>query len=788
MSATGIGAAVRRKEDFRFITGKGQYTDDISRPGQTYIHFVRSPHAHAKITNIDGAEAKKMPGVVAVLTGADLANDKIGNLICGWAITSKDGSPMKMSAHPAIANVKACHVGDAVAVVIAETLGQAKDAAEKVKVDYDLLPALCDPAKAQDQGAPQIHEVAPRNTIYQWHLGDAKAVEAAFKTARHVTKLDFINNRLVPNAIEPRAAIGEYDAGSESLTLWNTTQNPHVARLVMSAFVGLAPEHKLRVIAPDVGGGFGSKIFIYPEEVVCLWAARKVGRPVKWVAERSEAFLTDAHGRDHVTHAEMVFDAEGKATALRVKTIANLGAYMSTFSSSVPTYLYATLLSGQYGIANIYCEVDPVYTNTVPVDAYRGAGRPEATFVVERLVEAGAREMNIDPADLRKRNFIKTFPHQTPVIMAYDAGDYNASLKKAMEIADVKGFGKRKRDSARNGKLRGLGYSTYIEACGIAPSQAVGSLGAGVGLWESAEVRVNPTGSVEILTGSHSHGQGHETTFAQLVSERLGIPIENISVVHGDTDKVQFGMGTYGSRSGAVGMTAIVKALDKVEAKAKKVAAFMLEAAEGDIEFKDGKFTLAGTDKTAAWGDVALNAYVAHKFTGAALEPGLKEGAFYDPTNFTFPAGCHICEVEIDTETGHTEVVAWTAVDDFGTVVNPMIVEGQVHGGIVQGVGQALLEGAVYDRDGQLLTGSLMDYCMPRAHDLPVLKVEMTKTVSPSNPLGIKGCGEAGAIAAPVAVINAITDAIGSEDLPMPATPQAVWSALQKVNNIGKAA
>jgi len=782
MSATGIGAAVRRKEDFRFITGKGQYTDDINRPGQTYIHFVRSPHAHAKIKKIDRTEAKGMPGVVAVLTGADLANDKIGNLICGWAITSKDGTPMKMSAHPAIANVKACHVGDAVAVVIAETLGQAKDAGEKVKVDYDVLPAVADPAKAQGAGAPLIHDVAPNNTIYQWHLGDQQATEAAFKSANHVTKLDIINNRLVPNAIEPRAALADYDAGNDALTLWNTSQNPHVARLVIAAFVGMAPEHKLRVIAPDVGGGFGSKIFIYPEEVVCLWASRRVRRPVKWNSDRSEAFLTDCHGRDHVTHAEMAFDAEGKITALRAKTIANLGAYMSTFSSSVPTYLYATLLSGQYGIPSIYCEVDAVYTNTVPVDAYRGAGRPEATYVVERLVEAGAREMNVDPADLRRKNFIKTFPHQTPVIMAYDAGDYNASLKKAMDLADVKGFGKRKRDSARNGKLRGLGYSTYIEACGIAPSQAVGSLGAGVGLWESAEVRVNPTGSIEVLTGSHSHGQGHETTFAQLVSERIGIPIENISIVHGDTDKVQFGMGTYGSRSGAVGMSAIVKALDKVEAKAKKVAAFMLEAAEGDIEFKDGKFTVAGTDKAAAWGDVALNAYIAHKFTGAELEPGLKEGAFYDPTNFTFPAGCHICEVEIDTETGNTEVVAWTAVDDFGVVINPMIVEGQVHGGIAQGIGQALYEGTVYDKDGQLVTGSYMDYAMPRADYLPSFKVDTTETKCPSNPLGIKGCGEAGAIAAPAAVMNAITDAVGTEDIAMPATPATVWAALQKTN------
>jgi len=786
VSGTGIGASVRRREDFRFITGKGQYTDDISRPGETRAVFVRSPHAHAKIKHVDTGVAAAMPGVLAVLTGADLANDKIGNLICGWMIHSKDGTPMKMAAHPAIAAGKACYVGDPVAVVVAETMAQARDAAEAIKVDYDVLSAVTDPAKAQS--SVQIHEVAPHNTIYQWHLGEPKAVDAAMKSAKHVTRLNIINNRLVPNAMEPRVAIGEYDRGTEGFTLWNTSQNPHVARLVISAFVGMAPEHKLRVIAPDVGGGFGSKIFIYPEEVVCLWASKRVGRPVKWTCDRSEAFLADAHGRDHVTHAEMAFGDDGKITALKVKTIANLGAYMSTFSSSVPTYLYATLLSGQYDIPAIYCEVDAVYTNTVPVDAYRGAGRPEATFVVERLVEVGARELGMDPGELRKRNFIKSFPHQTPVIMNYDAGDYLASLKKAMELADVKGFGKRKRDSARAGKLRGLGYSTYIEACGIAPSQAVGSLGAGVGLWESAEVRVNPTGSVEVLTGSHSHGQGHETTFAQLVSERLGIPIETVSIVHGDTDKVQFGMGTYGSRSGAVGMSAIVKALDKVEAKAKRVAAFMMEAAEGDIEFKDGKFTVAGTDKSVGWSEVTLNAYVAHKFTGAQLEPGLKEGAFYDPTNFTFPAGCHICEVEIDPDTGHVEIAGWTAVDDFGTVINPMIVEGQVHGGVAQGVGQALLESAVYDAEGQLVSGSFMDYSMPRAENFPSLKVGTTTTRCPSNPLGMKGCGEAGAIAAPPAVINAITDALGTEDLAMPATSQAVWAAIRKAGPLRTAA
>ncbi|HRF07709.1 MAG TPA: xanthine dehydrogenase family protein molybdopterin-binding subunit [Xanthobacteraceae bacterium] len=779
MSATGIGAAVRRKEDQRFITGTGNYTSDITRPGEVRAYFVRSPHAHATINKIDVSAAKNMAGVVDVLTGADLAGDKIGGLICGWAITSKDGTPMKMGAHPAIAADKVRCVGDAVAVVLAETLRQARDAAEAVEVDYGVLPAVVDPAKATASGAPQIHDVAPNNLIYDWHLGDKAATDAAFAAAKHVTKLDIINNRLVPNAMEPRAAIAEYDQGNDALTLWNTSQNPHVARLVISAFVGMAPEHKLRVIAPDVGGGFGSKIFIYPEEVVALWAARRVKRPVKWVSDRSEAFLTDAHGRDHVTRAELAIDANNKITGLRVHTIANIGAYMSTFSSSVPTYLYATLLSGQYAIPAIYAEVDAVYTNTAPVDAYRGAGRPEATFVVERLVEVAARELGLDPAEFRRKNFVTAFPHQTPVIMTYDAGDYDASMTKAMEMIDYKNFGKRKAESEKNGKLRGIGFSTYIEACGIAPSQAVGSLGAGVGLWESAEVRVNPTGSVEILTGSHSHGQGHETTFAQLVSDRLGVPIDTVSIVHGDTDKVQFGMGTYGSRSGAVGMSAISKALDKIEDKAKKVAGYMMEAAADDIEFKDGKFTVKGTDKTVGWGDVTLNAYIAHKFTGGQLEPGLKEGAFYDPTNFTFPAGCHLAEVEIDPDTGKITIANWVAVDDFGNIINPMIVEGQVHGGIAQGVGQAMLEGAHYNADGQLVTGSFMDYAMPRAADLPSFKVDTTVTPCPSNPLGIKGCGEAGAIASPAALINAITNAVGHENVPMPATPSVVWKAAQ---------
>ncbi len=778
MTATGIGAAVPRKEDKRFITGAGHYTDDMNRPGQAYAYFVRSPYAHARVKGIDARSALAVDGVLSVLTGENLAADSIGGLPAGWAITSKDGSPMVTPPHPCLAQGKVRYVGDPVAVVIAETQKAARDGGDALSVDYEILDAVTETGQAQTASV-RVHDEAPRNTAFEWEIGDKAATDAAFAAAKHVTTIDIVNNRLVPNAIEPRAALGEFDPGTDSFTLYTTSQNPHVARLVMSAFLNIAPEHKLRVIAPDVGGGFGSKIYVYPEETVCVWASRKVGRPVKWTAERSESFLSDAHGRDHITHAELALDERGKFLGFRVKTVANLGGYASLFATCVPTYLYATLLSGQYDIPAIHAEVDAVYTNTTPVDAYRGAGRPEATFVIERIVEVAAREMGVDPATLRKRNFVKKFPHQTPVIMLYDAGDYGASLAKAMELIDYKGFAKRRRKSAKNGKLRGIGFSTYIEACGIAPSQAVGSLGAGVGLWESAEVRVNPTGNVEVLTGSHSHGQGHETTFAQLVSDRLGIPIDQVEIVHGDTDKVQFGMGTYGSRSGAVGMSAIDRALDKVIDKAKKVASHLMEADPGDIEFKEGSFTVAGTDKSMAWAEVSLNAYTAHGILTAELEPGLKEGAFYDPTNFTFPAGCHICEVEIDEDTGVTEIVDYVAVDDFGTVINPMIVEGQVHGGVAQGVGQALIENAVYDESGQLVSGSYMDYGMPRADDLPSFRLGFTTTECPSNPLGIKGCGEAGAIAAPAAVINAITDALGHEDISMPATPQKVWQAVR---------
>ncbi|MCW4115317.1 xanthine dehydrogenase family protein molybdopterin-binding subunit [Aurantimonas sp. MSK8Z-1] len=780
MGVEGIGAKVLRKEDRRFITGRGRYVDDMSVPGMAYAVFVRSPHAHAKIGGVDTGAAKSMPGVVGVLTGEDLRGDGIGNLICGWMVHSKDGSPMKMGAWPALAADVVRHVGQAVAVVVARSRDEARDAAEAVAVTYEELPAVIDAAKALEPGAPQLHPEAPGNLIFDWELGDKAKTDAAFAGAAHVTKLHIVNNRLVPNPLEPRAALGQYDAADDHYTLWTTSQNPHVARLVMSAFYNVAPEHKLRVIAPDVGGGFGSKIYIYPEEIVCLWASRRTGVPVKWTSDRTEAFLTDAHGRDHVTEVELALDAEHKILGLKVDTIANLGAYMSLFSSSVPTYLYATLLSGQYDIPAIHANVRTVYTNTVPVDAYRGAGRPEATYVLERTMETAARELGVSPAELRRKNFIRSFPYQTQVVMTYDAGDFDASLNAAMAAADVAGFEARRTEAAAKGKLRGLGMSCYIEACGIAPSKAVGSLGAGVGLWESAEVRVNPVGTVEILTGSHSHGQGHETTFAQLIAERFGLPVDNVQVIHGDTDKVQFGMGTYGSRSGAVGMSAIVKALDKVEAKAKKIAAHLLEADEGDIEISGGEVRIAGTDRKLGWHEVCLAAYTGHNLPDG-MEPGLKEGAFYDPQNFTFPAGCYICEVEVDPETGKTEVLQFVAADDFGRVINPMIVEGQVHGGIAQGIGQALLEGVSYDEAGQLVTASFMDYTMPRAYDLPNFVVSTTETRTPSNPLGMKGCGEAGAIGSPPAVINAITDAIGTNDLTMPATPQKVWAALKTV-------
>jgi len=776
---TGIGAAVRRKEDERFITGRGCYTDDLHRPGQVYACFVRSPHAHARIVEVDSTEARKVPGVVAVLTGREMAADGIGSLPCGWLVKSADGSDMKQPPRPPLAIDHVAFVGEPYAVVVARTRKAARDAAERIRTGFEELPAVVDPARATS--SPAIHAQAPDNTCYVWELGDRAMVDSAFTGATHVTRLEFANNRLIPNAIEPRAAIGEYNSASGDHTLYTTSQNPHLVRLVLAAFVNVAPEHKLRVVAPDVGGGFGSKIFIYPEEVACLWAARKVGLPVKWKAERSESFLSDAHGRDHITTAELALDEKGHFLGLRVRTTANLGAYLSTFASSVPTYLYGTLLAGQYRTPAIHVQVTGVFTNTAPVDAYRGAGRPEATYVVERMVETAAREMRLDPAEIRRRNFIGAdqFPYQTPVALVYDTGNYQQGLEKALQLADYEGFAERRKEAESRRRLRGIGLSCYIEACGLAPSQMAISLGAGVGLYESGEVRINPTGSAVVMTGAHSHGQGHETTFAQIVSSELGIPIDQVEVVHGDTARVEFGLGTYGSRSAAVGGSALVKATDKIVAKGRLIAAHMMEVNPDEVDFADGQYRVRNSNASVNFAEVAFRAYVPSDYP-EDLEPGLSATAFYDPENFTYPAGAYVCEVEVDPETGKVEIAAFTAVDDFGRIINPMIVAGQVHGGLAQGIGQALLEGCIYDEYGQLKTGSMMDYCLPRADDLPDFNIDLVTTPCTHNPLGVKGCGEAGAIGSPAAVINALTDALGVRDIAMPATPETVWRAVRR--------
>ena len=780
ISETGIGASVRRTEDARFVRGKGRYTDDINLAGQTYVVFLRSPHAHATIKSIDLANARRAPGVVAIYTSVDLA--KLGGLPCGWLITNRDGSPMREPKHPVLAEGKVRHVGDPVAAIIADTIAHARDAAELIDVDYDPLPAVMDMTSAAASGVA-LHEAAPDNTCYDWDIGDKAVVDAAFAKAAHLTTLKLSNNRLAPNAIEPRAAIGDYNSATGEHTLYTTSQNPHVIRLLMGAFVLQVPEHKIRVVAPDVGGGFGSKIYHYAEEALVTWAAAQLGRPVKWTSDRSEAFISDAQGRDHKTTVELALDKDGKFLGLRVETFANMGAYLSTFASVIPTYLHATLLAGQYTTPVIYCRIKAMFSSTVPVDAYRGAGRPEATYLLERVVDLAARETGRDPAALRRQNFIQPhqFPYQTPVALTYDTGNYQATMDAALAAADYVGFPARKAEAKTRGKLRGIGIAAYIEACGIAPSNIAGALGARAGLYEAATVRVNPTGSISVFTGSHSHGQGHETTFAQVVSEKLGVPFESVDIVHGDTARIPFGMGTYGSRSLAVGGSAIVKAIDKIVAKGKKIAAHMLEAAEADMVFEDGAFKVTGTDRQKTFGEVAFQAYVPHNFPLETLEPGLEENAFYDPKNFTFPAGTYVCEVEIDPDTGVVEIKAFNACDDFGNIINPMIVEGQVHGGLAQGIGQALLEHCIYDDNGQLVTGSYMDYAMPRASDLPSFAVSTTSTPCTHNPLGVKGCGEAGAIGSPPAVINAVVNALsdyGVSHIDMPATPQAIWRVI----------
>jgi carbon-monoxide dehydrogenase large subunit len=783
-----IGESIKRVEDHRFITGTGEYTDDIVLPRMTHAYILRSHLAHAKIKSVDTKAAKSADGVVAVFTGEDVAH--INGIPTGWQVNFTDGEVMREPKHPLLVKEKALHVGDGVAIVIAESKEQARDAADLIEVDYEELSVVVDASKALEAGAPMVHNELPDNRAFDWQLGDKVATDAGMAQAHHITKMKIRNQRMIANAIEPRSYIGDYSKARDQYTLYTSSQNPHVIRLLMCAFVLGIPEHKTRVVSKDVGGGFGSKIFHYAEEALVTWASQQIARPVKWTAERSEAFVTDAHGRDHNTVAEMGFDKDGNITALRVHTDANLGAYLSTFAPAIPTYLYGTLLQGQYVTPAIHVTVNGVFTHTTPVDAYRGAGRPEATYLLERLIDTAAAEMGMDPAELRMKNFIPAFDgvdqpgYQTQVALQYDSGNYEATMRKALDVLGYNDLRKEQEEARKQGRYIGIGFSSYIEACGIAPSAVVGSLGARAGLYESANVRVQPTGKVSVYTGSHSHGQGHDTTFAQVAADHLGVALEDIEIIHGDTEQVPFGMGTYGSRSLAVGGSAIVKALDKVKEKGAKVAAHLLEASEQDLEYVDGKWTVKGTDKSISFGEVALASYVPHNFP-EGLEPGIEFNSFYDPANFTYPFGTYIAVVEMDVETGTTEIKRFVAVDDVGNVVNPMIVEGQVHGGLAQGIGQALLEGAVYDESGQLTTGTYLDYAMPRADDLPSYEVDRNVTPCPHNPLGVKGCGEAGAIGSTPAIVNAVVDALrplGIKDLEMPLTPQKVWAALQNAN------
>lgn len=783
---TYIGQSVKRREDDRFLKGAGKYTDDIKLPGMTHSAFVRSPYAHAKILSIDTTQAKAAEGVVAIYT----AEDGCGayGVPCGWQVDFKNGETMREPQHPLLAKDKIKHVGEAVAIVIAETQELARDATELVEVKYEGLPAVTCPKKAMEPGAPKVHDDWGDNASFDWCIGNDRAeVEAALEQAHHVTEMTYKNHRVAPNAIEPRSYIADYDVNGDKWTLYTSTQNPHLIRLLLCAFALGIPEHKVRVVSYDVGGGFGSKIYHYTEEALLTWVSKEIGRPVKWTSDRTEAFLTDAHGRDHIVHSKMGFDQDGKIVAHLTDEYCAMGAYLSTFAPAVPTYLHGTLFQGVYTTPLIHLNVVAPFTHTVAVDAYRGAGRPEATYLLERIISKAAKEMDMDPAELRFKNFIPPFDgvnepgYQTQVALQYDSGNYEAVLKRGLEMLGYEDFRKEQAEARKNGKLLGVGISTYIEGCGIAPSAVVGALGARAGLYEVGHVRVQPTGKVSVFTGAHSHGQGHETVFAQFVADKLGIAMDDVDIVHGDTDQVAFGMGTYGSRSLSVGGSAIIKSIDKILEKGAKIAAHKLEAAEEDLGYAEGKWTVKGTDKSISFGDVSLTAYVPHDYP-EGLEPGLDFSSFYDPTNFTYPFGAHIAVVEVDSDTGKVNLQRFVACDDVGNVMNPMIVDGQIHGGVVQGVGQALLEEVVYDGEGQMTTGSYMDYAMPRADDVPMIETDRTTTPCPHNPLGVKGAGEAGAIGSTPAVVNAVVDALshlGVTDIQMPVTPQRVWRAMQ---------
>lgn len=774
---TVFGSAIKRREDPRLITGRATYTDDLRLPGQVYAAILRSPHGHARIRSLRVEKARRAPGVVAVYTGRDLQG-RLGPVPTAWLVPD---AQLKTPPHPALAVDRVRYVGDGVAMVVAESPAQARDALELIEVEYEPLPAVVNQEEAMEPGQPLLHDEAPGNVAFRWKAGNGAA--EAFEQAEVVVRHRFANNRLIPNPMEPRAAVATYDAASDQMTVWLTSQNPHIHRFILSGMLGI-PEHRLRVVAPEVGGGFGAKIACYPDEALVAFAARELGRPVKWTEERRENFIATTHGRDQIQDVELAGRRDGTITGLRARVVANMGAYLSTAAPGVPTILFGLMLQGAYRIPQVEVEVVGVFTNTTPTDAYRGAGRPEATYIVERLVDLFAREIGMDPAEVRRKNFIPAdaFPYATPTGLTYDSGDYETALDRLLEALDYPALRRRQEELRRQGRYLGVGLATYVEICGLGPSQVAGAVGFQGGLWESATVRVLPSGKVLVYTGASPHGQGEETTFAQIVAEAFGIPVDDVEVRHGDTAEVYMGWGTYGSRTTPVGGSAVARAAERVVEKARAIAAHMLEVAQEDLVFQEGRFQVKGApERSASFQEVALQAHLAWNLP-EGVEPSLEASAFYDPPNFCYPFGAHACVVEVDPDTGEVRLERYVAVDDCGRIINPLIVEGQVHGGVVQGIGQALWEGAIYDRRGQLLTGSLLDYALPRARFLPEIETLHTETPAPHNPLGVKGVGETGTIAATPAVVNAVMDALapfGVRHLDMPLTPEKVWRAMQ---------
>ena len=774
-----FGSGIRRREDPRLITGQATYTNDIKLNGMVHAAILRSPHAHARITGIDTAAAQRAPGVLAVYTGAD--TEKVLNPIpCAWVIPDSD---VKAVAYPAVAKDVVRYVGDAVAVVVAEDRYQAEDALELIEVSYQPLPATVNPEASLQDGAPQLHEDAPNNQAFHW-VAAGGDTDAAFESAEVVVKDTIIQQKLIPNAMEPRSAVASYLPSMGELTLWNTTQNPHIARFVTCLVTGIG-EHKIRVIAPEVGGGFGSKIAVYPWEMIVAFCSMQLGRPVKWTETRTENFIATTHGRDHVEYVEMAATPEGKITGVRSVVYAGMGAYLSTAGPGIPTILHGLMYSGPYDIPNIKADIYGVFTNTVPVEAYRGAGRPEATFLLERLVDMLAVELDLDPVEVRRRNLIAKFDdgHDVAIGLTYDSGNYEGILDAVLDHVDYPALRREQAHLREHGSYIGIGVSSYCEICGLGPSQVAGAVGFGGGLWESATVRFYATGKVNVFVGTSPHGQGEETTFAQIVADEIGVPVDDVEIIHGDTDNTPMGWGTYGSRTTVVGGGAVALSVRKIREKAKTIAAHLLEAAEADIEYRDGQFFVQGSpDQAKTIQDIALMANVAWNMP-EGVEPGLEATTYYDPPNFSYPFGAHVAVVSVDPDNGHIVLQRYVAGDDCGPQINPMVVEGQVHGGVVQGAGQALWEGAVYDDHGQLLTGSMLDYALPRAHLVPDVETISTVTPSPTNPLGVKGIGETGTIASTITIYNAVLDALrplGVTKLEMPLTPERVWRAIHQ--------